>query len=166
MSKIAPKITLTEKQKTILTAMSTSRSIAKSRVVRAQIILYASEGMQNKEISSKVPLNRLNVGLWRRRWAEAENVLFEIEKKEKNTSKYKQRINEILTDFDRPGAPATFTPEQICQILSVACEKPENSGIPLSHWSLCALKAEVIKRGIVKTISPAHLGNFLKSREY
>ena len=67
MSKIAPKITLTEKQKTILTMMATSRSLSKSLILRAQIIIHASNGMQNKEISSKVFLNRLNVGLWRRR---------------------------------------------------------------------------------------------------
>ena len=52
MSKIAPKITLTEKQKTILTMMATSRSLSKSLILRAQIIIHASNGMQNKEISS------------------------------------------------------------------------------------------------------------------
>lgn len=61
MSKIAPKITLTENQKTILTMMATSRSLSKSLILRAQIIIHASNGMQNKEISSKVFLNRLNV---------------------------------------------------------------------------------------------------------
>jgi hypothetical protein len=166
MSKIAPKITLTEKQKTILTMMATSRSLSKSLILRAQIIIHASNGMQNKEIGSKVSLNRLNVGLWRRRWAQAESILLEIEEKEGDNYKYKQKIREIFTDCVRPGAPATFTAEQICQILSVACEKPEDSGLPLSHWSRPALRAELIKRGIVETISVAHLGNFLKSRGY
>ncbi len=87
MSKIAPKITLTEKQKTILTTMVTSRSLSKSLIVRSQIIIHASEGMQNKEISSKVSLNRLNVGLWRRRWSEAQNILREMEEQEEDNYK-------------------------------------------------------------------------------
>jgi len=143
--------------------MATSRSIAKSLILRAQIIIHANEGMQNKEISSKVSLNRINVGLWRRKWFEAQNILLEMEEKEEDNYKYKQKIKEIFTDYPRPGTPATFTAEQICQILSVACEKPEDSGLPLSHWSLSALKAELIKRGIVETISITHLSNFLKS---
>ena len=92
MSKIAPKITLTEKQKTILTMMATSRSLSKSLILRAQIIIHASNGMQNKEISSKVFLNRLNVGLWRRRWAQAQSILLEIEEKEGDNYKYKQKM--------------------------------------------------------------------------
>jgi hypothetical protein len=163
MSKIAPKITLTEKQKAILTTMATSRSLSKSLTLRAQIIIHASEGMQNKEISSKVSLNRINVGLWRTRWANSQNILLEMEEKEEENYNYKQKIIEIFTDYLRPGAPAFFTAEQICQILSVACEKPEDSGLPLSHWSLSSLRAELIKRGIVERISVAHLGNFLKS---
>lgn len=163
MSKIAPKITLTGKQKSIITTMATSRSLSKSLTLRAQIIIHASEGMQNKEISSKVSLNRITVGIWRRKWSEAQNILLKMEEKEENNYKYKQKIIEIFTDYPRPGAPATFTAEQICQILSVACEKPEDSGIPLSHWSLSSLRVELIKRGIVETISKAHLGNFLKS---
>ena len=166
MSKVAPAITVTEKQKIILAEMAASRSIAKSLTLRSQIILYAAKGVQNKEISAKVSLNRFNVGVWRGRWFAAQEILGEMERKEEDNYKYKQKIKEILTDVVRPGAPATFTAEQVCQILSIACEKPEDSGLPLSHWSHSALKTELIKRGIVKTISKAHVGNFLKSGGY
>jgi hypothetical protein len=40
-----------------------------------------------------------------------------------------------LADEPRPGAPATFTPEQVCAIVALACEPPEKSELPLSHWS-------------------------------
>ena len=39
-------------------------------------------------------------------------------------------IEEILDDAPRPGGPATFSPEQIVQIVAVACEPPEESGTP------------------------------------
>ena len=168
MSHVAPRINLTEKQETYLTTISRSRSRSrnsqKSLIYRAQIILYASKGMKNTEIALKTSLYRKNVGIWRKRWAEAQNILLEMEQKEEETHKYYQKIQNILTDQEKPGVPAKFTAEQICQILAVACEKPEDSGLPLSHWSQAALRAEVMKRGIVETISVSHLGYFLKSR--
>jgi len=86
----------------------------------------------------------------------------DIEIQTKELLRIKQKINEILSDNEKPGVPAKFTAEQVCQILSVACEKPEDSNLPLSHWSLPALRLEVIKRGIVENISVTHLGRFLK----
>jgi hypothetical protein len=45
-------------------------------------------------------------------------------------------IAQRLADAPRPGAPATFTPEQICAIVALACEQPAaESDLPLSHWS-------------------------------
>jgi len=85
MSQVAPTINLTAKQQSILTTMSTSRTISRSLSTRAQIILYASQGMQNKEISERVPLNRHNVGQWRIRWANSQSILLEMEEKRKTT---------------------------------------------------------------------------------
>ena len=53
----------------------------------------------------------------------------------------------------RPGAPATFSAEQWCQIIALACEPPEASGRPISHWTPRELADEACKRGIVATIS-------------
>lgn len=161
MSHVAPPINLTQKQENILTKISTSRSLPKSLITRAQIILYASKGLQNKEISSKVSLTREMVGVWRKRWNVAQEILLEMEKEEEEL-KHKQKINAILSDNEKPGVTPKFTAEQVCQILAVACEKPEDSNLPLSHWSLPALRLEVIKRGIVANISVTHLSRFLK----
>jgi putative transposase len=68
-----------------------------------------------------------------------------------------------LHDAPRPGTPATFTVEQWCQIMALACEPPEDSARPISHWTPRELAAEAIKRGIVETISERHVGRFLKS---
>jgi putative transposase len=161
MSHVAPPITLTSKQETTLTKLSTSRSLAKSIVSRSQTILYASQGMK-KEISPKVSLSRQMIGVWRKRWSEAQLLLLAMEDKGENDTNYKQKIREILSDREKPGVPSKFTVEQVCQILSVACEKPEDSNLPLSHWSLSSLRLEVMKRGIVPNISQTQLGRFLK----
>ena len=68
----------------------------------------------------------------------------------------------VLTDEPRPGTPGKFTPEQVTQILAVACEPPEKSGRPITHWTALELTDEVIKRGIVSSISPAQVSRYLR----
>ena len=61
-----------------------------------------------------------------------------------------------------PGTPATFTLEQIVQIIAIACEEPTISERPISHWSPTEIADEAIKRGIVEQISVRSVGRFLK----
>jgi putative transposase len=46
----------------------------------------------------------------------------------------------------------------------VACEDPQESGRPVTHWTPRELAEEVIKRGIVTSISPRSVGRFLGRR--
>jgi len=46
--------------------------------------------------------------------------------------------------------------------MALACEKPENHGVPITNWSLSSLTAEIIKQGIVEAISTTYVGNFLR----
>ena len=71
-------------------------------------------------------------------------------------------IEDALGDAPRPGGPATFSPQQIVGIVAVACEPPEKSGRPGSHWTHAELADEVKKRRIVQDISPRSVGRFLK----
>src|SRR5262249_25258627 len=75
-------------------------------------------------------------------------------------------IVEALTDHPRAGTPATFTAEQIVQIVAVACEAPADSGRPVSHWTPREVAEEVRKRGIVATIRTPGVGRFLKSGRF
>jgi putative transposase len=67
-----------------------------------------------------------------------------------------------LSDEQRSARRAKFSLEQIVQIVAVACEQPESSRRPISHWTPKELAAEVVKRGIVQEISPGSVGRFLK----
>lgn len=68
----------------------------------------------------------------------------------------------MLEDADRPGAPATFTESQKQQIIAMATRKPEDEGVPVTHWSHDLLARTVVDKGIVTSISPAQIGRFLK----
>ena len=56
-------------------------------------------------------------------------------------------------DEERSGRKATYTPEQICAIIAMACEQPDKDadGPPITHWSARELADEAARRGIVKT---------------
>ena len=62
------------------------------------------------------------------------------------------------------GAPATFTPEQICALVAMTCEKPSESERPISHWSQREIADEAMRRGLIASISQRSVGRFLKKR--
>jgi putative transposase len=160
---VAQKITLTKKQKEILEELTISRTARADHVKRAAIILKSESGMSNQAIGKLVSLSRNQVSLWRSRWATHEKELLLVENETEKLIDYKRHIETLLSDAPRPGGPTKFSAEQLCQIYAVATEKPEESGLPLSHWSLLSLADELAKRKIVDSISTSQLSVFLKS---
>jgi Homeodomain-like domain len=157
----AAKVLITERQQVVLQAMTRSRTCPQALAQRAAMILLAFDGWDNQDIAARLGCERHAVGLWRRRWAQAFRRLVLIECGEK-ASALPRAIDDLLSDLPRPGCPGKFTPEQITQILATACEPPEDSGRPVTHWTPRELADEVIQRGLVASISPRHVGRFLK----
>jgi transposase len=156
----AAKIIITERQQKLLVEFSKSRTLGKSIVQRATIILLGFAGMLNEDIAVQVGLNRIQVGIWRQRWRDAWQALCVWECAE--THRLREAILDVLSDAPRPGTPATFTAEQVSQIVALACEPPKLSGRPIDHWTLRELRDEVIKRKIVTNISVSQIGRFLQ----
>lgn len=71
-----------------------------------------------------------------------------------------------LSDQPRSGSPGKFSAEQICQIVAMACEPPEEYGRPVTHWTPKELADEADKQGIVESISTRHAGRFLKRSRF
>jgi putative transposase len=74
------------------------------------------------------------------------------------------RLGPLRGRTPRCGAPATFTPEAICQIMALACKDPEKLEVPISHWSQSELARQSVALGIVESISHGSVGRFLKKR--
>ena len=108
-------------------------------------------------------LNRGTVQVWCRRWCALAPRLAQREADEGSDKALTTRMVEALADHPRAGTPATFTAEQMVQIVAVACEDPADSGRPVSHWTPREVAEEVRKRGIVEAISTRSVGRFLKS---
>ena len=86
---------------------------------------------------------------------DAQELLAAAQKEEETSEKaLRECVEGVLADAPRSGAPATFAPEQVVQIVALACEAPrEDSGRALSHWTPRDLADEAVKRGIVGSIS-------------
>jgi transposase len=155
------KVTITERQQDILRSIADAPTASSQLRQRATIILLAFEKRGNREIATEVGLSRPQVSLWRRRWADAWGRLIRIECTGSRAAT-RRAIERALSDEPRPGPPGQFTPEQVVSILAVACEPPEKSGRPITHWTARELVDEVVKRGIVPSISPAQVGRYLR----
>jgi hypothetical protein len=156
----AAKIIVSERQQVLLREFSKSRTVGKGVVQRATIILLGFAGLLNEAIAVQVGLNRLQVGIWRQRWRDAWESLCVWECAEPH--RLREAILDVLSDAPRPGAPATFTAGQVAQIVALACEPPELSGRPISHWTLRELRDEAITRKIVEDISVSQVCRFLR----
>lgn len=155
----AAKVWITERQQAILIELSKSLSESQLVVQRATIVLRAFEGQLNEQIAVEIWLGPGQVGVWRRRWQAAWEELTALECREPR--RLREAIQEVLRDAPRSGSPGTFTAEQVTQILALACEPPEKSGRPITHWTRKELHAEVLKRGIAQ-ISESQVGRYLK----
>jgi putative transposase len=119
--------------------------------LRARIILTAAGGQKNKEIAQAYNVTLDTVRLWRNRWVKLQDI-----------SLGDLSLEDRLQDGPRPGAPARITADQRCRIEALACEKPEESDRPITHWTAREIADELKKRKIVDHISPRHAARLLK----
>jgi transposase len=123
--KIAPQIVLAESERVILEHTCRRLKASADEKLRARIILLASQGMQNTEISRQTMTSRVTVTKWRNRYHE--NGL------------------KGLVDAPRSGRPRAISTEQIEQVVQKTInEKPKDR----THWSVRSMAKET---GISKT---------------
>jgi putative transposase len=89
-----------------------------------------------RETARLVGVEAKTVRRWRRRWLAAQDA---------------DGVADRLADAPRSGAPATFSVEQVCAIVALACEPPSASGCPSTHGSQSELvhdQATCCARGV------------------
>lgn len=146
MARRSPPITLSPDERGALEGLVRRPSTAQQLARRAQMILLAADGVGVGETARRLGLWRKGVSFWRARWA----------------AEVGKGVVERLCDAPRSGAPATITPEQTCALIALACERPDDGGVPMSHWSAGDLAREAVRRGLVPAISPRSVGRHLK----
>src|SRR5438445_13813409 len=147
-----PKVVLSERERTELERLVRAFTTGQQLALRARIVLAAGDGLNNLQIARELGVDDETPGHWRRRWLQFREVPLE-----------EVSVAKRLADAPKCGAPAKFTPEQVCQIIALACEQPADSKRPISQWSHRELADEIVRRGITDHISPRHAARLLKS---
>ena len=155
-------IGLSARQRGLLESLVKRPTAAQRLVKRARIILGLAAGRSPNQVAKALGIMRQTVYKWRDRWRAAAAHLDEAELPETPDKRLAELVEQVLLDGYRRGKRATFSPEQIVKIIALACEHPKASGRSLSHWTSKSLAAEVIKRGIAKTICRATISRLLK----
>jgi putative transposase len=148
-------------QEELLRRLQRQQTADQRLVRRASIILALAANPCVDAVARQLGLTRVTIRHWRDRWLAATPALQRAEQ-DQAPPQLRRLLEHLLDDAPRPGTPATFSPEQIVQIVAVACEPPEESARPISHWTSRELADEVKKRRIVADISPRSVGRFLK----
>jgi transposase len=133
--------------------------------LRAEIFFYAYASPQllcPRTLGELVGISAKTVRKHLMRFEQSIDAL-EILVREGNQSRLEQAIEDCLQDAPRSGAPPGFSPLEIVLTISIACEKPEASGRPISKWTSREIADEAIKREIVKKISESHVSRILRT---
>lgn len=117
----APVIHLSESDHKTLVRWSRGRSTPARLVLRAKIVLLASEGLENREIATRLETSLPTVGLWRKRFSE--KGLVGIEK-----------------DAPRGGRPAQSRQSLEAQIIEKTTQETPRDA---THWSTRSLAKEL-----------------------
>lgn len=152
MARLAPKeLNLSDGDRLELQQLVNRHNTAQQIVLRAKIILLASEHKNHGEIARTLDISLDMARLWRNRWFE--------------TSVQELSIFQRLQDSERIGAPVKFSMEQVIELFALACSPPEDYGRPISHWTPREIADEIMKQGIIESISPRHVRRLLEEAE-
>jgi len=146
-------VNLTDKERQGLEHLVRRHTTPQQVALRGRVVLAAADGKNNAQIAREFGIAVDTARQWRERWLTLQPISLDD-----------LTIAERLEDLPRPGTPARITADQRCQIQAMACEKPEDSGRPISQWTSREIADEVMKRSIVDSISPCHAARLLKRR--
>ena len=144
-------VKLTDAERQALEKLDKAHSTEQQIALRARMIVAAGDGLNNAQVARKLHVSIDSARQWRGRWLALQALpLTDLS------------VEERLQDLPRPGAPSRISADQICQIVALACEKPEQSWRPITHWTGREIADEILKRGLVERISPRHAARLLK----
>jgi transposase len=97
--------------------------------LRAQVVLFAERGRRNARIAADLGIDVGTVRKWRGRFAELGVA--------------------GLEDLPRSGRPRVISEESRAAVVSLACQLPSETGVPLARWSGPELKRELEAQSLV-----------------
>jgi transposase len=112
---------LTPEETDDIKRLARSRTAPARLVERARMVWLASQGQRVPAIARELRLHEQTVREWLKRFNAAGLA--------------------GLQDAARPGRPATYTPEQVGEVIATALTNPQRLGLPFGCWTLDRLEA-------------------------
>jgi transposase len=112
-----------------------------AEVVRAKIVLLAACGLENTVIAARLDVHVGVVSRWRKRFA-GEGM-------------------SGLADRPRSGRPRVYAAAVVAEVKAMACEPPEDRGVPQSRWSVSDLAAQAVAEGLVESVARSTVARWL-----
>jgi transposase len=112
---------LTVEERGIIESLARSRTEPARVVERARIILHSSDGQLVPVVARLLNISTKPVRLWIKRFNAAGLV--------------------GLRDEPRSGRPATYTSEEIGEVIATSLTNPKSLGLPFGSWTLDRLEA-------------------------
>ena len=164
--KPAAAIAMSERQQRLLLDHSRKQTISYRLQIRLQILIKASKGINNSQVRRDLGISLNKVKQWRCRWSSDYESLCNyelgIDGQGVSDQELLARMLDNLKDIPRSGAPKRITFAQEQQIIALACDKPQDHGIPMTQWNREMLAHVAKAKGIVATISPRYVSRILK----
>lgn len=166
----APPIPMTDRQYRLLEKEYRKRTTLQQNRSRIGILLGASRGESNSQVSRSLGVALNTVKSWRNRWEKSYPDLVKYASGPAGDGisdrALLNRMLELLKDLPRSGKPKEISLEQEQQIIALACQKPEDYGIPVTDWTHEMLAKVAIAQGIVERISGRWVGSILKKTNF
>ena len=158
---------LLAEEKAQLQALARRHTAPRCLVQRARILLLAAQDRSVPAIAAALQICSNTVRKWIKRYTQQPPADPSSDQADPPSDAPESPLSKLplLADAPRSGRPDTFTAEQTCQIIAVACEKPETYERPITHWSARELKDEVIQQGIVPSISERQINRLLRATD-
>jgi putative transposase len=117
-------IELNDRQRAILEQLTRAQTDPQRLVRRAGLILIMAADVNDQQAARQARHDRETAGVWRTRWLGASPRLAVAEARVCSDKELSPPVEAVLDDEPRPGTPATFTAEQLTQLLAQELKTP------------------------------------------
>lgn len=138
--RVAPTIELTDEQRDELTKLVRSGLTSVRLAQRAQIVLLAAQGLQNKDVADQLGIGRVQVARWRERYLQY--GLAGIEKDlPRGAAPMKVDVTRLveMTTQGTPEAATHWSTRKMADVLGVS------ASTVMRHWHMHGLKPHLVR---------------------
>ncbi|MHB8415819.1 MAG: IS630 family transposase, partial [Acidiferrobacteraceae bacterium] len=138
--RVAPEIVLTEEERSELSKLVRSRRTSVRLMQRARIVLLAADGLQSKDIATRLGVGRVQVSRWRERYAQSRFAGIERDLP-RGAPPVKVDVVRLveLTTQSKPAAATHWSTRKMAATLGVSAASVSR------HWRANGLKPHLVR---------------------